>query len=196
MTREDFNGKNYQEVEPMLAQDLNEYKDKVNEMMTMEELMAAEQTLMEEAQRYDEYLNTVEYDLPERIDFEGENYSRNQVAKFIINALNKNEVEWSQTLGLYELVNLWKNKDLVKIANKAYDSTLRVLNQVKYKGYNEWLEILVVNKFLSGCHNAYSLDTAYNILLSEKHNSLLDRAKLIEKAEGVVDENEVVMQQE
>lgn len=196
MTREDFNGKNYQEIEPMLAQDLNEYKENVNQMMTMQELMDAEKVLMEEAQKYDEYLNTVEYDLPERVEFDGENYSRNQVAVFIINSLNKNEVEWSQTLGLYELMNLWRNKNLAKIANKVYDSTLRVLNQVKYKGYNEWVEILIVNKFLSSCHNEYSLDTAYNILLSEKHNALLDRAKLIEKAEGVVDENEVVMQQE
>lgn len=194
MTREDLNGKNYQEIEPMLTQDLNEYKKKVDGIMTMNELLKAEQELMEEAQKYDEYLNTVVYDLPERVEYEGENYSRNQVAKFIINALNKNEVEWSQTLGLYGLVNLWKNKDLTKISNKPYDSTLRVLNQVKYKGYNEWLEILIVNKFFSSCHNEYSLDTAYNILISEKHNVLLDRLKLIEKEEGIVDENETVMQ--
>lgn len=194
MTRQDLNGKLYAEVESVLGEELNQYIEKVNEVMTVEELEAMEQELMKEAQEYDEYLDKVEYQLPENTTFEGENYSRNKVASYIIAALNKIEVEWSHTLGLFELYNLWKNKDFVKISQKAFDSTLRLLNQVKYKGYTEWKEILVVNSYLSQCHNEYSLDTAWNILISEKHNAIMDRVKLIQREQNVIDENEVVMQ--
>lgn len=193
MTREDLNGKVYGEVEPMLDAELNAYREKINTVMTIEELSEEEQILMKEAQQYDEYLNSVEYDLPDGVEFDGR-YTRNDISKIIINALCKMEVEWSQTLGLYDLTNLWRNKDMAKIPNKAYDSTLRVLNQVKYKGYDEWKGILATNKFLASCHNEYSLDTSWNVLISEKHNAIMQRAELIRKENNVINETDVVMQ--
>lgn len=193
MTREDLNGKTYAEVEPMLDQEFNEYKAAVDTMNEIDEVIAAEEKLMEEAQEYDKYLDTVTYELPNGADYGGKHYSRNDIAKVIINSLNKLEVEWSNTLGLFELVELWKNKDLAVIPNKAYDSTLRVLNQVKFKGYEEWRDILATNVFLSGCHNAYQLDTGWNILISEKHNYLMSRAELVRKDNNIIDEQEVVM---
>lgn len=193
MTREDLNGKSFAEVEPMLDQEFNDYKTTVDSMMTMDEILDAEDKLMTEAQEYDSYLDSVEYDLPNGADYGGKHYSRNDIAKVIITSLNKLEVEWSQTLGLFELVELWRKKDLTKMPNKAYDSTLRVLNQVKYKGYDEWRDILATNVFLSGCHNSYQLDTGWNVLISEKHNYLMQRAELVRKDNNVIDEQEVVM---
>lgn len=190
MTREDLNGKAYAEVEPLLGNELNVYKQRIDEIMSLDELSKEEEVLMEEAQKYDEYLDTVEYELPDSVEFDGK-YSRNDIAKIIINALGKMEVEWSQTLGLYELVTLWKNKDMNKISNKAYDSTLRVLNQVRYKGYDEWKGILATNKFLASCHNAYSLDTGWNVLISEKHNVIMQRVELIQKQNNVINEQDV-----
>lgn len=193
MNRSDLNGKTYVEVEPMLDAELNAYKEKINTLMTIEELSEEEQSLMKEAQEYDEYLNSVEYDLLDGVEFDGR-YTRNDISKIIINAICKMEIDWSQTLGLYDLVNLWKNKDMAKIPNKAYDSTLRVLNQVKYKGYDEWKGILATNKFLASCHNEYSLDTSWNVLISEKHNVIMQRAELIRKENNVINETDVVMQ--
>lgn len=194
MTRQDLNGKLYTDVEKELGAELDAYIKHVNEIMDVESLYTLEQELMKEAEEYDAYLNSVEYQLPENTNFEGEHYSRNEVAKYILAALNKVEVEWSHTLGLFELYNLWRNKDFVKISQKAFDSTLRILNQVKYKGYTEWKEILVVNSYLSQCHNEYSLDTAWNILISEKHNAIMDRVKLIQREQNVIDEQEVLME--
>ena len=192
MTRQDLNGRVYAEVEKELAAELDAYVKQVNEIMDVNELMKLESDLMKEAEEYDEYLNNVEYQLPEDTNFENTHYSRNDVAKYILTALNKVEVEWSHTLGLFELYNLWRNKDFVKISQKAFDSTLRILNQVKYKGYTEWKEILVVNSYLSQCHNEYSLDTAWNILISEKHNAITDRVKLIQSQENVIDEQDIL----
>lgn len=195
MTRQDLNGRVYAEVENVLAAELDAYVKQVNEIMDVEPLMKLEEDLMKEAEEYDAYLNGVEYALPENTNFDGDHYSRNDVAKYILSALNKVEVEWSHTLGLFELYNLWRNKDFVKISQKAFDSTLRILNQVKYKGYTEWKEILVVNSYLSQCHNEYSLDTAWNILISEKHNAIMDRVKLIQRQQNVIDEQDILNEQ-
>lgn len=194
MTRQDLNGKLYAEVESVLGEELNKYIEKVNEVMTIEGLQTMEQELMKEAQEYDEYLKTVVYKLPDDVEFKGQRYTRNQVAKFILSALNRLEVEWQYTLGLDDLFDLWGNKDFVEISQGAFDSTLRLLNQLKYKGRNDVREILVTNQYLSQCHNEYSLDTAWNILISEKHNAIMNRVKLIEKEQNVVDEGEAVMQ--
>ena len=53
MTRQDLNGKLYAEVESVLGEELNKYIEKVNEVMTIEDLEAMEQELMEEAKEYD-----------------------------------------------------------------------------------------------------------------------------------------------
>lgn len=194
MTRQDLNGKLYTEVESVLGEELNKYIEKVNEVMTIEDLEAMEQELMEEAKEYEEYLKNVSYKLPDDVEFKGRKYTRNQVAKFIFSALERLEVDWQYTLGLDDLFDLWGDKDFVEISHGAFDSTLRLLNQLKYKGKTDVREILVTNQYLSQCHNEYSLDTAWNILISEKHNAILNRVKLIEKEQNVVDEGEAVMQ--
>lgn len=192
MNRQDFNGKTPQELEQMFEGELKTYKETIDVMMTLEELMDAEQKLMEEAQEYDKYLDTVEYPLVDKVEFDGSNYSRNDLAKIIMNAISKMEVEWANTLGLYEMYNIWKNKDMTSVAYKVFDSTLRILNQVKYKGPQEWKDMLAVNKFLSECHTEYTLDTNYNILISKKHNCILERYELVQKENNVVDETTVV----
>lgn len=192
MNRQDFNGKTPQELEQMFEGELKTYKETIDAMMTLEELMDAEQKLMEEAQEYDKYLDTVEYPLVDKVEFDGSNYSRNDLAKIIMSAISKMEVEWANTLGLYEMYNIWKNKDMSSVAYKVFDSTLRVLNQVKYKGPQEWKDMLAVNKFLAECHADYTLDTNFNVLISKKHNCILERYELVQKENNVVDEAAVV----
>ena len=98
----------------------------------------------------------------------------NAIAKLIIYFLDKIEVEWSYTLGMYQLTQLWRSKDLKTIKYKAYDSTLRCLDGVKFKGSSEWRDILAINEYMSKCHNLYSIDTAWLYFLSGKHNAILD----------------------
>lgn len=192
MTRQDLNGKLYEEVEVVLTGELEAYKAQVDQLMSEEELLKVEADLMKEAKEYEDYLKTVEYELPEDVEFKGERYTRPRVAKFILNALNRLEVEWQYSLGLDDLFDLWGNKDFVKITQGAFDSTLRLLNQLKYKGRTDIREILVVNQYLSQCHNEYSLDTAWNILINEKHHAILQRMDLVRKQNNVIDEHEVL----
>lgn len=195
MTRQDLNGKLYADVEQELGAELDAYVKQVNEIMDVDGLLALEQELMKEAQEYEEYLKTVVYKLPDDCEFKNQRYTRVQVAKFVVAALSRLEVEWQYTLGLDDLFDLWGNKDFVEISQGAFDSTLRLLNQLKYKGRTDIREILVVNAYLSQCHNEYSLDTAWNILISEKHNAIMDRVKLVQRENNVIDEQEVLMEE-
>jgi hypothetical protein len=72
---------------------------------------------------------------------------------------------------------MWKSQDFNAIPYRVYDSTLRCLNTVSFKGMQEWTDILTVNEYLSQCHNEYSLDTGMLVYLSEMHNIVMNRMK-------------------
>ena len=175
--REDFNGKQYEEMAAAMQADLVLYGERVAEFKTVEECTAEEQILMASLSEVQETLKTAEYELPKEVEYDGKRYSKKDVAAKIIYFLNKLEVKWEQTLGLYQLVKLWKNEDFTLIHYNVYDSTLRCLNTVSFKGMTEWTDILIVNEYLSQCHNEYSLDTGMLVYLSEMHNRVLDRMK-------------------
>ena len=175
--REDFNGKTYDEMLTAMKADLVLYAETVANFKTLDECTAEEQVLMASMDELQEHLDGVEYELPTNTEYDGKKYSKKDVADKIIYMLNKLEVKWENTLGLYQLVTLWRNKDFAKIPYRVYDSTLRCLNQVTFKGYQEWTDILIINAYLAQCHNEYSLDTGMLIYLSECHNVLMNKMK-------------------
>lgn len=179
LKREDFNGKNYEEMAAAIQAELIDYSTQVENLNTVEECETEEQVLMASMDEVQARLDTVEYDLPKEVEYEGVKYTKKQIASKIIYFLNKLEVKWEQTLGLHQLVQLWKKEDFVKIPYRVYDSTLRCLNTVSFKGDSEWTDILATNEYLSTCHNEYSLDTGMLIYLSECHNLLLNRMKVV-----------------
>lgn len=184
--REDFNGKKYEEMAVAIQSDLVLYKEFVDGFTTKEECEAEEQVLMASMDEVQNHLNEVKYELPADVVYEGKKYSKKDVATKIIYFLNKLEVKWEQTLGLYQLVSTWKGEDFKEIPYHVYDSTLRCLNTVSFKGFSEWTDILVINAYLGQCHNEYSLDTGYLVYLSECHNVVIN--KLREFGEPVPEE--------
>lgn len=181
----ELKAKTYKEVAEELEKRLDEFKTKVSEIKDSETLTKLEEELMEEQKEFDEYIKTVKYTLPEAADYDGERFTKNAVAKLVVEFLNRSEVEWQYTLGLFQLVKLWKEKDLIEIDYGAFDSTLRLLNNIKFKGFRDWRNILAVNEYMKGCHEPYSIDTSYMIYLSQKHQEVMNRSTLIEKVEPV-----------
>ena len=179
INREDFNGKKYEEMMEAMQQELLLYRDQLAAMTTLDECLAEEQVLMATMDEVDNRLNNVTYELPDGVDFKGKHYSRKDIISKVVYFLNKIEVKWEHTLGMYQLVDLWKGDDFSTIPYRAYDSTLRCLNQVTFKGMQEWTDILAVNEYLSVAHNEYSLDTGMLIFCSECHNILMDRMKAL-----------------
>lgn len=180
INREDFNGKRYEEMAEAMQNDLILYREQINAFTTIDECIEEEQMLMNLMNDADARLNEVVYDLPDGIDFDGKHYSRKDVISKIVYFINKLEVKWEHTLGMYQLVALWKGDNFTQINYKAYDSTLRCLNQVPFKGMQEWTDILVVNEYLSVAHNEYSLDTGMIVYLSECHNVLMNKMKALD----------------
>jgi hypothetical protein len=177
--REDFDGKQYEEMMVAMQADLDQYRDQVNSFTTQEECDAEEQVLMASMDEVQARLATVNYELPTTISYENKNYTKKEVASKIVYFLNKVEVKWEHSLGMHQLVSVWKQDDLTTIPYGAYDSTLRTLNTVSFKGNSEWLDILVINEFFRTTHNEYSLDTGMLVYLHECHNLLMNKMKEI-----------------
>jgi hypothetical protein len=183
--REDFNGKTYDEMLTAIQADLAEYNNTVGAFATVDECVAEEQVLMASMDEIQQRLDEVTYELPANVEYDGKKYSKKDVTAKIIYMLNKLEVKWEQTLGLYQLVTMWKSEDFKQIPYRVYDSTLRCLNQVSFKGLQEWTDILVINAYLAQCHNEYSLDTGALLYLSECHNVVMDSMKALDPALNV-----------
>ena len=178
--REDFNGKKYEEMLAAMEADLVMYTEQVAGYNTLEECTAEEQRIMGLMEEHESMLNEVKYTLPNEVIYEGKRYSKKDASAKILYFLNKIEVKWSYTLGLKQLYDLWKSEEFKEIPYREYDTTLRTLDQVTYKGHTEWDDILMINEYLSGMHNEYSLDTGMLGYLSEMHNLVMNRMKEID----------------
>lgn len=179
--REDWQGKPYEEMARAMQEDLVLYKDNVGAFTTIDECNDAEQLLMAEMDAVQERLKEVTYVLPKDVIYDGKTYSKKDITNKIVYFINKLEVKWENTLGLYQLVNMWKSESFEAIPYHVYDSTLRCLNQVTFKGMTEWTDILAVNEYLAQSHNDYSLDTGMLVYLSECHNAVVQRMDELSK---------------
>jgi hypothetical protein len=88
------------------------------------------------------------------------------------------EVKWDFTLGMYELSKMWRN-DVTQLNFHEMDSTLRTLDQVQFKGWKEWKDILAINEYFKANNDQFSVDTAGFIFLHQKHNAVLEQMELI-----------------
>lgn len=177
--------KSYKDVAEILEGGLKEFKETVDGINDVEGLNKLEESLMDEQKQYDEYIKTVEYTLPDAVEYDGERFTKNAIAKLVADFLNRSEVDWQFTLGYFQIVKTWRTKDLKTVDYNTFDSTLRMLNNLKFKGFSDWRNILAVNEYMKGCHEPYSIDTAYMIFLNQKHQAIMDRTTLVEKREPV-----------
>ena len=164
-----------------LQAEVDAYKKEIEGINDVEVLKEKEKEIIAEMDKFDEYIKSRTYPVPNGVDFEGEHYSRSDVAGEIIYFINKNEVQWQYTLGLYQLCRFWKNTSNEVITYGQLDSTLRILEQQKFRGFDEWRNILLVNEYMKALHEDYTKDLAVQIALSQKHNSILERMDLIGK---------------
>lgn len=185
INREDFNGKTYDEMLAAMQADLVLYAETVAAFNTADECTAEEQVLMGSMDEVQAHLDVVEYELPKDVYYENKRYTKKDIAAKIVYFLNKIECKWEQTLGVHQLISLWKHDSLENINYRVYDSTLRCLNTVTFKGDDEFVGILATNEFLSKCHNEYSLDTGMLLYFSECHNIVMNRMKELDPKSAV-----------
>lgn len=172
-----------------LQADVDAYKEKVYAVETVAELEQMEEELMKEYDADQEHTKNARYKLNDKVVYEGKTYSKSAVSGMVLTQLNKIEVNWSLTLGYFQLYNFWKqNQD--EVTYGQLDSTLRSLQQLKFKGYDDWKSILIINEYFKFNHDEYTRDMATSMAIMQKHNHILDRLKLIQGG-NVEDENNV-----
>jgi hypothetical protein len=174
--REELVGKNQQEIEKMLEADIQAFQVEVTELADEAATIDKEQELMALMNENEEHLKSVQYSVATEAEYDGTSYNKKTLCGMIADFIASQEVEWSYTLGLFELCKIWKSCPET-IQYHAYDSTLRILGGLKYKGVESWRKILTVNTFLGSCHTEYIRDTAYMIYLSNLHNVVIDALK-------------------
>lgn len=162
-----------------LQKEVDEYKEYLSTIDSIEKLNEEEKKCIEALDEYDKYLNDVKYDIPNDVTWEGKKYSRQAIVEQILYFINKLEVQWSYTLGLYQLYNIWRDSSNKTISYKHLDSTLRILEQPKFKGYSEWRDILMINEYMKQLHEQYTNELSMQIALGQKHNAVLERIELI-----------------
>jgi hypothetical protein len=175
------------EMAKRLEKEVEEYKEEISKIKTDEELDKKEKEILAEMDKYDAYLKERKYVLPTTCVYEGHTYGRNEIAKRIVRFISKIEQTWQYVLGLYELCKLWLDPATKEINYGALDSTLRLLDQVKFKGMLEWKDILAVNEFMKPLHEDYTKDVTFQIALSQKHNEILKRRDLIKPVSVISD---------
>ena len=174
--REELIDKSQSEIQALLEADVNKFVVEVKEIAEESEVIAKEEEIMVLMNENDAHLKSVAYPVADQGEYDGQVYNKETMCRTIADFISTQEVEWSYTLGLYELYKIWKNVPKT-IQYHAYDSTLRILGGQKFKGIESWRKILAVNEFLSSSHNDYVRDTAYMIYLSNLHNVVIDALK-------------------
>lgn len=174
INREDLTNKTPEEIQKYLESDLVQFSEEISNL-TIDELKALEEKLMEIFKLNDEYLSKVSYNLQTSVEYDGETYMKSYIIDAIISFINRIEVDFRATLGIYQAIKFWKTKVNESIPYGVFDSTLRMLGTLKFKGERDCRDILIVNNWFAGAHKQYLRDNVYTNYLASKHQALMDR---------------------
>lgn len=167
-----------QELKAYHESKLAEYKERIDKIMDEEELRKEEQEIVDLYQKHDDVIKDRQYELPEAVTFNGSKYSQKDVARLICKFVNKMEVDYRTTLGMWQLYKFWLNPTKT-IGYGAYDSTLRILGQTKFKGFSEWQDIMIIVEYFKKCNESYAKDASQYDFLAEWHNMIMSRMELV-----------------
>lgn len=169
-----------QEMGDRLQKDADEHKKELEKITDLDELDKKEEEIIKTLEEFDKYIKQKRYELPKSVMFDGVFYSKEQVGVRIARALNKKEVTWQYSLGLYQLHKLWSNiRQFATIPYDAYDSTVRVLGDIQFKGFSEWKDILIINEFFVKPNKEFYKDSTMLIYYSTLHSQILERKQIL-----------------
>ena len=186
LTRESLVGKTTQEIQKILNDASKKFQDSLKGL-TRDELAEIEKELIEEFTENDEYIKNRSYSLPKEVTFQIDNETipSSKIDDLIINFLNKIEVQYGLSLGIYQGIKFWKeHMSGAEVPYGVYDSTLRLLGQLKFRGESECRSILQVNDYLHEAHPGYLVDSNWVYFLAGKHQAILAAYKEIETEEN------------
>jgi hypothetical protein len=184
LVREDVLAKeSIKEISEILELDVVAYAEAIAGE-SVEKLKAREAELMDEFKANDEILAKAAYELPDSIDYDGVKLTRSELVNKIIGFLNRIEVEFRATLGIYQGIRFWKTAEKKPIPYGTFDSTLRLLGGLKFKGEKDCYDILVINNWFTSAHEGYSRDNIWTQYLHALHQTILKELDVAAKREN------------
>ena len=153
--------------------------EKIRQMLdtlTVEELQQLEQEIVAEAEATDKEVAATTFEMP------AENYD--VAAEAIRFFLNKRTVQWQYTLGMVGMYDFWGEVPAENIPYPQLDSILRVLGEMQFTGYEEWVRIVMLNKFFEPLREQYVNVTQKVYDVATKHNMIMEKLDLNTPVQG------------
>ena len=172
LTREEISGMTMEEMQKAMMADVVTFTEYVDSKKDVQELKELEEKLMDVFKENDEYLSKISYTLPDETEYDEIKVSRTDLDRKIVYLLNKLEVEFRATLGVYQAIKFWKSS-VKEIPYNVFDSTLRLLGTLKFKGENECFDVIVINNWFTNAHEQYLRDNAYTQYLAAYHQAIM-----------------------
>lgn len=180
LEREKLYERSVEDMQSDMEQNVVVFTDEINTVDSPEELKKREEELMEEFKKDDEYIKELMLELPKDTEYDGTKYKRQEMTRAIISFISRLEVEFRATLGIYQAIQFWKSCEEPKIPYAVYDTTLRLLGMVKYRGEKDCGDILAINNWFSSAHEDYLRTNTYTGYLSTIHQAILKRMSELE----------------
>ena len=170
-----------EEIQKFYSENYEKYKEFVSTIMNEEELSNEEKKIVDLYQEHDNVIKDRRYPLAESVVFDGgtapTKYSRKDISRLVCKFINKLEVDYKTTLGMFQLYKFWLNPS-DSVTYGVYDSTLRVLGMAKYNGFNEWKDVLAIIEFFKKNNEMYAKDACRYDFLADCHTEIMNRMEL------------------
>lgn len=172
LKREDILTKAIPEIQELMTNDVTEFSAAL-ETKTLEELKQMEQDLMEDMKEDDAHLEQAKYELNDSAEFDGTKVGSEKICEYIVKFLDRLEVEWRATLGIYQAIKFWRKEFDGTVSYPVFDTTLRLLGTLKFKGEVDCKNVLLINNWFSTAHKEYAIDNIWKSYLAAKHQALM-----------------------
>lgn len=182
LNREELLTKEIPEIQEALTNDVTEFSATL-ETKSVEELKQVEAELMEEMKKDDAHLAEASYELAKSAEFDGTVVNADKICEAIIKFLDRLEVEWRATLGIYQAIKFWRKEFDGKVTYPVFDTTLRLLGTLKYKGEYDCKNVLLINNWFSTAHKDYAIDNTWRSYLAAKHQAILQAMEKEDKTD-------------
>lgn len=171
-----LNGKSVEDLQRLFTEELYGFKAFIESNYNHEqiqELKEVEKVLMTEFDANDKRIEETFYTLENSKEIDG-----SVLASKVVDFLDKVEVEFRASQVLLDCINYWKGLADKKIKTKlvqhaVFDTTLRLLNTLKYKGSESLKDITNINNWFLPSHEQYNKNLIYMHVLSAKHQEIL-----------------------
>lgn len=164
------------------AKKIDEFKKSIASM-SEEQLKAAEEEIVKEADEVNKEVQSATIELPA---------NHKDAFTAIRKLLGKVKVQWQYATAMAEMYDFW-NPTKKKAGTVEYgllDATLRYLGQLEFEGYDEWSAVSTINAYFEPIKSDYIAISTKIYDVADKHNAILERMDAINALEKPVQVNE------